>query len=75
MEKQKVENIFEVTKAVFYTPREGVTWSCRQGELGYRPLFLFQRPDFRGLVLSDYQVAIGERARESVELLNKTTVS
>lgn len=41
----------------------------------YRGKDLFQRPDFRGLVLSDYQVAIGERARESVELLNKTTVS
>ena len=35
----------------------------------------FQRSDFRGLLLADYQDAIGQKALDSVEDLNRTTLS
>lgn len=41
----------------------------------YRGKDFFQRPEFRGLIIADYQNAIGDKAKDSVDLLNKTTVS
>lgn len=35
----------------------------------------FQRADFRGLLLADYQQALGDKAFECVQSLNKDTVS
>jgi hypothetical protein len=35
----------------------------------------FLNPDFRGLLVSDFQDAIGKKAYEIVDELNKTTVS
>ena len=35
----------------------------------------FQRKEFRGLLLADYQEAIGEKAFECVDQLNTNTVS
>ena len=33
------------------------------------------RPEFRGLIMADYQNSIGPKAQESVDLLNQTTVA
>ena len=41
----------------------------------YRGRDFFQRPEFRGMIISDFQNAIGDRAKQSVDLLNKTSVS
>lgn len=38
----------------------------------FRGFDFFQKPEFRGLLLPDYQNAIGERAKDSVDLLNRT---
>lgn len=38
----------------------------------FRGFDFFQKPEFRGLLLPDYQLAIGEKAWDSVDLLNKT---
>lgn len=41
----------------------------------YQGKDFFQRSDFRGLLLADYQEAIGDQATHLVEALNKETVS
>ena len=41
----------------------------------YQGKDFFQRSDFRGLLLADYQEAIGEKAFDCVEQLNQNTVS
>lgn len=41
----------------------------------YQGRDFFQRSDFRGLLLADYQDAIGDKALDAVDDLNKTTVS
>lgn len=41
----------------------------------YQGRDFFQRSDFRGLLLADYQEVIGQKAIDCVESLNKTTIS
>jgi len=41
----------------------------------YQGKDFFQRSEFRGLILADYQEAVGKKAFRCVEDINKSTVS